>query len=152
MRSQHIWRSTSGGDRVEFQLGGAQSDTLVMETLDSLWSKQSKRSSEAIVVDNSQETVSSKDGCGSPDQKRSRPLERAVRSKERQVLTTQVFDVLARLRGPEGEALPKQRQSTLVELLDAAVLDVLDEQLSKEGLATIQTLVTDAFAALAVPH
>lgn len=151
MRSQHVWRSNSDG-RVEFQLGGAQSDTLVMPTLDSLWRKQSKRVAEALVVDDSQETVHSKDSCGSPEHKRSRPLEKAVRSKERQVLTTQVFNLLDRLRGPEGDTLPEQRRSTLVQLLDAAVLDVLDEQLSKEGLATIHKLVTDASSALVPSH
>ena len=106
------------GDRVKVDLPG--SEKLVMPTLTSLWSRreeEKKRAAEVLTVEDS------------PSQKRTCPDDRGVGCKGRQALANSVCDVVEKLRGVPGEALPDHRRNSFLQLLDAAVLDVIDDEL-----------------------
>lgn len=126
---------------MKVQLPGSGNENLVMATLTSLWDKpetQSKRTAEVLCIEDS------------PNQKRTCPHDRGVgpASKGRQALANTVCTLLERLRGPPGQVLSAHRRETFVTLLDAAVLDVLDEDLPSKDLDTVREVVADASAAL----
>lgn len=127
------------GDRVKVHLPGSGNETLVMPTLTSMWEgcdSKNKRVAEVLTIEDS------------PKQKRTCPEDRGVGFKGRQALADNVCRVVEQLRGPQGEALPEHRRATFLQLLEAAVLDVLDDNFPSKDIALIRRVVRDASAAL----
>lgn len=81
----------------------------------------------------------------------SSPTEVPLRSKLLQVMSAQVAHALDRLEGPDGEKVPAQQRQTLVRLLVAAQLDLLDPSLSFESRDQINNVLIKTHAMMTDP-
>ena len=128
MRSHYAWRYA--GDAVEIQLGKVGEDRSVMlHTLPALWQRRGQKRTDADVV-----------SLDSPVHKKTKPNPEMPLSKEQQVLADRVAATLEKLRHASAD----RRCPRVVELLEAAALDVLDASQTAEDTRGIRELLAKA--------
>ena len=116
---------------------------MVMKTLPALW-RDRKETSTAV-----EDAISIASQSLSPTRRRTSPSAEVPMRKEQQILVQLLFATLDELHSTAGTCLLAQERKSFIQQLDAAALEVLDENQSQQQLQAIRKVVETARCHLA---
>ena len=130
---------------MEIRLGFAGHEKMTMETLPALWQRSQQALDAADAISVSSESVAPR----TPRDKDTCSAEHGAMHKEHQVLAHLTSATLERLHACTAAAVEVDRCTLFIQLLEAAILDVLDESLARADLEAMSGVVQKAQAFLA---
>ena len=143
MRTHFAWRPDVSGDYVEVKLQDRGPARMVMKTLPALW-RDRKETSTAV-----EDAIPTASQSLSPTRRRTSPSAEVPMRKEQQILVPLLFATLDELHSTAGTCLLAQERKSFIQQLDAAALEVLDENQSQQQLQAIRKVVETARCHLA---